>query len=111
MRENLLARFGYVRLASHGLELTLDGRVVPLGAPLAEGEKDAKLALEYVNLLMCAVPDVVKMAKKIAKAPDTQPVVSTEWVSERPTVVVSPAFSSTSAEAISYSGPRVAQTL
>ncbi len=38
-------------------------------------EKDAKLALEYFNLISCAVPDVTKMARKITKLPDTQPLV------------------------------------
>jgi hypothetical protein len=38
-------------------------------------EKDAKLALEYFNLITCAVPDLPKMARKITKPPDTQPLV------------------------------------
>jgi hypothetical protein len=38
-------------------------------------EKDAAKALDYFNLLQCAVPDLAKMAKGIKKPPDTQPVV------------------------------------
>jgi len=38
-------------------------------------EKDAKLALEYFNLIQCAVPDLAKMARGVTKPPDTQPLV------------------------------------
>lgn len=34
-----------------------------------------ELAAQYVNLLVCAIPDLVKSAKAINKAPDIQPVV------------------------------------
>jgi len=38
-------------------------------------DKDAPKALAYFNLITCAVPDVVKLARGISKPPDTQPVV------------------------------------
>ncbi len=38
-------------------------------------EKDPPKALDYFNLLSCAVPDLAKMARKVSKPPDTQPLV------------------------------------
>jgi hypothetical protein len=38
-------------------------------------DKEAAKALAYFNVIRCAIPDLVKLARGITKPPDTQPVV------------------------------------
>jgi hypothetical protein len=39
------------------------------------GESSTSLAIEYSNLLLCAVPDLLRLVKAIKQPPDSQPVV------------------------------------
>lgn len=39
------------------------------------GQSKPSLTAGYVNLMMCAVPDLVKMARSVKKIPDVQPLV------------------------------------
>ncbi len=42
---------------------------------LAQSQSEVPKALEYYNILKCAIPELEKQVKAISKPPDTQPVV------------------------------------
>jgi hypothetical protein len=68
---------GYVKSMEKAKTLASNEKEVLAAAEAfhAYEQKDRAKVVGYVNLLLCAVPDLPEMAKKIKKAPDVQPLV------------------------------------